>query len=72
MWILRKENYSDKDISKKLEEEFGLIYKPKSIASRLAKLQKEKQAEEDQRLDEDLDDWHVGEVRAPSINQDSC
>jgi hypothetical protein len=69
MWILRRQNLSDKDISKKLEEEFGLVYKPKSIASRLPKLQKEKQEEEDQRLDEELSDWHVGEVRSPTLTR---
>lgn len=72
MWVLRKENYSDKDISKKIEEEFGIVYKPTSIASRLPKIQREKQAEEDERLDDELSDWHVGEVRPPNLEIDTC
>jgi transposase len=71
MWILRKENYSDKDIAKKLEEEFGVVYQPKSVASRLPKIQKEKQEEEDQKLDEELSDWHVGEVRSPKFQTEA-
>ncbi len=72
MWSLRKENYSDKGIARKLEEEYGVVYQPKSVASRLPKLQRDKQLEEDQKLDEEMDDWHVGEVRSPTLTLESC
>jgi hypothetical protein len=62
MWTLKKQNYADSAIAKKIEDEFGIALQPKSVASRLPKIQREKQAVEDARLDEEMFDWQVGEV----------
>ena len=69
MWALKKQNYGDSAIAKKIEDEFGIVLLPKSVASRLPKIQKEKQGEEDQRLDEEMFDWQIGEVCSPTLYQ---
>ena len=71
MWVLRQENYSDRDIAKKINEEFGVNYQLKSIAAKLPRLAKQKREEEDQKLDEEMSDWHVGEVCSPTSHVQS-
>ena len=62
MWALKKQNYADSAIAKKIEDEFGIVLQAKSVASRLPKIQRDKQAVEDEKLDEEMFDWQVGEV----------
>lgn len=72
MWTLKHEGYSDKDIRKIIEDEFGVVYQQKSIGSRLRAIERRKNEEEEKRLDEELSDWHVGEVRSPGRNIRQC
>jgi hypothetical protein len=68
IWTLKHEGYSDKDICKIIEDEFGVVFQPKSIGSKLKAIGRKKNEEEDQRLDEELSDWHVGEVCRPACS----
>jgi transposase len=72
MWTLKHEGYSDKDICKIIEDEFGVVYQPKSIGGKLKAIGKKKNEEEERRLDEELSDWHVGEVSSPARNYRLC
>ena len=72
MWTLKREGYSDKDICKIIGDELDIVYQPKSIGSRLKAIGKKKNEEEDQRLDEELSDWHVGDVSSPARNDRLC
>lgn len=65
MWALRKEGHADQDIADKLlEEELG-NFNQKSVTSRLTRIHKKSEEEDEKRLDDELSDWHIGEVRSP-------
>lgn len=46
-----------------MAEERRTRYAPKTIASRFNKLRRIAESREDEKLDDELSDWHVGEVR---------
>lgn len=60
---LKQLGYSDEYVSNKLIEEGRIRYVPKTIGSRYLRLRKALEEAEDNKLDDELTDWHVGEVR---------
>ena len=63
---LKQQGYSDGAVSQKLLQENRVRYLPKTVASRYLRLRKVLEEAEDNRLDDELSDWHVGEVSHPS------
>lgn len=61
---MKQAGYPDEAVVKRLIEESRTRYDPKSIASRWQRIRKAVQAAEDELLDEELTDWHEGEVRS--------
>lgn len=59
---MKNAKYLEKDIAKRLADEGRTVYNPKTIGTRWARLKKAKQAQQDKFLDEDLTDWHDGDV----------
>lgn len=59
---LKQEGYSDQAVANKLAAEDRAHYLPKTVASRWARLKRIVQEIEDKKLDDELSDWHVGEV----------
>ena len=59
---LKQHGYSDDHVAKKLIEEGRIRYVPKTINSRWLRLRKAADKKEDDRLDDELSDWHIGEV----------
>jgi len=62
--IVRMKNakYLEKDIAKRLADEGRTKYNVKTIGTRWAHLKKKLQEKNDQMLDEELTDWHDGDV----------
>lgn len=62
IWELKQQGKNDDEIATQLEQEnFGKM-KGKTVGTRFVRLRKKKDEEEYQRLDDELSDWHVGEV----------
>lgn len=81
--IVRMKNakYLEKDIAERLEKEGRIKYHPKTIGTRWARIKKVMQREQDQMLDEELTDWHDGDVSnqisfvrrfRPTVNRTMC
>lgn len=62
IYELKNQGYPDEQVARKLIEEGRVRYVPKTIASRYVRLKQIKDQREDDRLDDELSDWHVGEV----------
>lgn len=60
---MKQAGYNDNDVVKRLCDEGRTKYDPKSISSRWQRIRKCLQATEDELFDEELTDWHEGEVR---------
>ncbi|KAM3421614.1 hypothetical protein BST61_g2001 [Cercospora zeina] len=58
---LKQQSYSDEHVAAKLREEGRIRYVPKTVGSRWLRLRKVLEQREDERLDDELSDWHVGE-----------
>ncbi|CAK1360229.1 hypothetical protein CB0940_06309 [Cercospora beticola] len=58
---LKQQSYSDEYVAAKLTEEGRIRYVPKTVGSRWLRLRKVLEKREDERLDDELSDWHVGE-----------
>lgn len=63
--IIRMKNakYLEKDIAQHLVNEGRIAYNPKTIGTRYARIMKAVRKANDKLLDEDLTDWHEGDVR---------
>ena len=59
---LKQQGYSDKYVCERMTQEGRTSYVSKSISSRWLRLRKATQQAEDDKLDDELSDWHVGEV----------
>lgn len=59
---LKKQGYSDEQVSTKFEEEGRMRYAAKTVNSRWVRLRRLLTQQEDERLDDELSDWHEGEV----------
>ncbi len=62
LYELKTQGYTDDYISGKLVEEGRTRYVPKTIGTRYTKLRNIAEKKEDEKLDDELSDWHVGEV----------
>lgn len=60
---LKQQGYSDEYVAQRLMDEGRVRYVPKTVGSRWLRLRKALQEAEDEKLDDELSDWHVGEVR---------
>lgn len=58
---LKKQGHSDEYVAEKLKEEKRTEYQPKTVNSRWTRLRKLLSQQEDERLDDELSDWHEGE-----------
>ena len=59
---MKRQGYKDTDIAVKLVDEGFTRYKPQTITSRYARIKKTIQSHNEVLLDEELTDWHAGEV----------
>lgn len=59
---MKQQHYTDEQVANKLIEEGRMRYNAKSIGSRYLKMKKAIAAHDEERLDECLSDWHMGEV----------
>ena len=62
---LKQQGYSDEYVAQRLMDEGRVRYVPKTVGSRWLRLRKALQEAEDEKLDDELSDWHVGEVWVP-------
>ena len=69
---MKQKNFSDRDVAQKLVSEGRINYDRKTIATRWARLRKALSEREDQLLDDELTDWHEGEVRKCIVLLTSC
>ncbi|KAI5360796.1 hypothetical protein Slin15195_G087120 [Septoria linicola] len=58
---LKQQSYSDEYVANKLREEGRTRYVGKTVGSRWLRLRKVLEERDDERLDDELSDWHVGE-----------
>lgn len=61
---LKQQGYTDDYVAQKMISEGRMKYVPKTVGSRWLRLRKVLEAAENERLDDELSDWHVGEVRS--------
>lgn len=59
---LKQQGYPDDFVAKKLVEEGRIRYVPKTVGSRWLRLRKALERAEEDKLDDELSDWHEGEV----------
>ena len=62
IFSMKNAKYLEKDIAKRLADEGRMNYNPKTIGTRWARLKKAMQKQQDELLDNDLTDWHDGDV----------
>lgn len=67
IYSMKQNGYKDRDIRERLINEGRTRYHPKTISTRWARLKRCVEAHADELLDEELSDWHVGEVRSISV-----
>ena len=60
---LKQQGYGDDYVSAKLVEEGRMRYVPRTIGSRYLRLRKALEEREEYKLDDELSDWHLGEVK---------
>ncbi|KXT08210.1 hypothetical protein AC579_8680 [Pseudocercospora musae] len=58
---LKQQGYSDEYVAEKLQQEGRIRYVGKTVGSRWLRLRKVLEDREDERLDDELSDWHIGE-----------
>lgn len=59
---MKNAKYLEKDIAKRLVDEGRIKYNAKTIGTRLARIRKKLQERNDELLDQELTDWHDGDV----------
>lgn len=59
---MKQAKYQEKEIAQRLVDEGRTNYHPKTIGTRWARLKKAMQIRNDELLDQDLTDWHEGDV----------
>ena len=60
---MKQARYLEKDIADRLKAEGRTSYASKSIGTRWARIKQVLQIKQDDLLDEDMSDWHEGDVR---------
>ena len=64
---MKNAKYLEKDIAERLAKEGRINYHPKTIGTRWARIKRMLQKVQDQMLDDELTDWHEGDVSALTI-----
>jgi hypothetical protein len=59
---MKQQGYKDEDIVVRLIEKGFTRYEPRSVGCRWMRIRKKTQEYEEKLLDEELTDWHIGEV----------
>ena len=59
---MKQKGYNDLTIAERLRAQGFTKYEPRSVSCRWARIRKKTQEYEEKLLDEELTDWHVGEV----------
>jgi len=59
---MKRQGYRDEDIVTRLVDQGFTEYKPPSISSRYSRICRKMQERNEELLDEELTDWHDGEV----------
>ena len=59
---LKQQGYTDAQVAQRLVDEGRVRYVPKSVGSRWLRLRKTLEKVEDEQLDDELSDWHLGDV----------
>ena len=65
---MKQAKYQEKEIAQRLIDEGRTNYHPKTIGTRWARLKKAMQVRNDELLDQDLTDWHDGDVSLTVTN----
>ena len=60
---MKQRGYKDEDVVERLIEKGFTRYEPRSVNCRWIRIRKKTQEYEEMLLDEELTDWHIGEVR---------
>ena len=63
---MKQAKYQEKEIAQRLIDDGRTHYHAKTIGTRWARLKKAMQARNDELLDQDLTDWHDGDVCRPA------
>ena len=66
---MKNAKYLEKDIAERLAKEGRVNYHPKTIGTRWARIKKVLQKVQDQMLDDELTDWHDGDVSRRSMTR---
>lgn len=66
---MKQAKYQEKEIAQRLIDEGRTHYHSKTIGTRWARLKKVMQAHNDELLDQDLTDWHDGDVCFPLLTK---
>ena len=63
---LKQQGYSDERVAHMLIHEGRVRYVPKTVGSRWLRLRKVQAQHDEDKLDDELSDWHIGDVRISS------
>jgi hypothetical protein len=69
---MKHAKYQEKEIAQRLIDEGRTHYHPKTIGTRWARIKKVMQARNDELLDQDLTDWHDGDVCRSTFGVEQC
>ena len=64
---MKEKGYTDKSIAQRLKDENRVAYREKSITTRYARIMRALHEHETKKLDDELSDWHEGDVSATPI-----
>lgn len=65
---MKMAGYPDADVAQRLVEKGFTRYKPETISNRVVRIKKKSQEYMEKLLDEELSDWHEGEVSKPGFS----
>lgn len=60
--MMKEAGVKDEDVAAEISARGGPKYNPKTIATRYARIKRMLQSVKDEKLDDELTDWHEGEV----------
>lgn len=70
---LKQQGHTDESVAKKLKQERRTVYTSKTVGNRWLRLKKMLERKDEERLDDELSDWHIGEVsHTSSCLSDRC
>jgi hypothetical protein len=65
---LKQQGWSDEYVARKLAEEGRIRYVGRTVGSRWLRIRKALEAKEEEILEDEMSDWHDGEVRSPFLS----